>query len=170
MKPMSQLLGCVFVGAIACSLSGDRHVAVYGAEKVSQDAKAQTLPIDSIYTTGPEGALRNNYLQAAFETFGGKEVPSYSYSIDLQALLLSKGQFAPNLLLVRGDDITRAIQSTRRILVDGHTADEPPQPDPKNMLTSDKFWLAVHLGLGSVRTRWFVKSVTVQGQTIEFRY
>src|SRR5206468_10888189 len=132
MRLTTRFLGALSYAAIACWIAPSHDRPHLGRGKSAEHApKAQTIPIESIFTTGPQKELKANCVRPAFETLSGKEIPSTSYSTDLQAIE-SEGKFAPNMFLVRGNDITGAIQSTRRTLMAGYPADEPPQPNPNN--------------------------------------
>ena len=125
------------------------------AQKDDRPAKAQPIPLDSVYVTNEGTSL--------------KRVGVGHDNIDEQmwAVLYKRSTRVglSNVFLVRGADITAAVQATTVALGSGVGADEPISAD--DMPKDGRVWVVAHLGVaGSTPEARIVKGVERTGNRV----
>jgi hypothetical protein len=176
MRATMIVMVCVFASALLFASNGTDTDAGDKKEPAkppaAENEKPHSIPMDSIYTTSDELGFKKR-LRALFVEKDGSEKGVFSYSYDLKMIReASRSMGASNIFLVRGDDITAAVMSTRAVFATGDSADRAPDRNiQQKPIKSEKHWLVVYLGIGwSEPPRWTFKAATIHDRVLEFHY
>ena len=165
----SQFLFWAFVVGMALLLySGVGALPRSNAVQKKAEADVQGIPLQSIYSTNGQEGLRSVTDSFILQKDGTKKYAE-PYGHFLAEIHQDLRSGASNVFLVRGKDITAAVQATWLASVGGRSAEVPVSPEDGSERTPS--WLVVYFGIqGSEPPGWLIKSVERRGETVKLNY